>query len=128
MEYRKQHVLTTVVVTSIIFVGMISSVILSLPIFHEVLAQTKTGQNIGMMNGTRNGNMSMMKDGGSGMNTGSMNVNMTMDQMLDMMDMMHNMMMNTMRMMVSQNAGMMNSSSNTMDNMNMDTNMNTKMQ
>lgn len=53
----------------------------------------------------------------SGMYTGSMNSNMTMNQMCNTMD---SMMMSMMRMMMSQNAGMMISGSN-MCTMNMNT-------
>ena len=89
MEYRKQHILL-VVVSSIISVGMVLSVLsLLMPTSHQIYAQDKD-----------------KKQQQSGMNTGSMNTNMTMHQMLDMMDMMHNMMMNMMRMMA--NSGAMN--------------------
>ncbi len=97
MKYRNQAIFV-MAVASIISVGMISSLIL-LSTMHESFGQvrTKTGQN-NMQNQV-------------GMHTGSMNTNMTMDQMLDTMDMMHNMMMSTMRMMVD--SGAMNGSSMT---------------
>ena len=97
MIYRKQAKLARAVV-SIIFVGMVSTLLL-LSTIHESFAQVKpkTGQN------------NMQKQ--SGMHTGSMNANMTMDQMLDTMDIMHSMMMSMMRMMV--HSGAMNGSSMT---------------
>jgi|GEM_PF-996592 len=96
MIYRKQAKLAVAVV-SIIFVGMVSTLLLLSSTIHESFAQveTKTGQN------------NMQKQ--SGMHTGSMNANITMDQMLDTMDMMHSMMMSMMRMMV--HSGAMNGSS-----------------
>jgi len=97
MIYRKQAKLAVAVV-SIIFVGMVSTLLLLLTI-QESFAQVenKTGQN------------NMQKQ--LVMHTGSMNANMTMDEMLDTMDMMHSMMMSMMRMMV--HSGAMNSSSMT---------------
>lgn len=90
MKNRKHRTLTALV-ASMVSIGVVSSLILSLPLLNQVFAQDKTGQDMEMMNT------------GSGMNTGSMNANMTMDQMLDMMDMMHKMMMNMMRMMAHDN-------------------------
>jgi len=93
MKYRKQQIL--LVVSSIISVGMVLSVLsLLMPTSHQIYAQDKD-----------------KKQQQSGMNTGSMNANMTMDQMLDTMDMMHSMMMSMMRMMV--HSGAMNGSSMT---------------
>ena len=103
MKNRKHRMLTALV-TSMLSIGMISSLILSLPFLNRGFAQDKTGEYMAMMN----------SGSGSGMNTGSMNRNMTMDQMLDMMDMMHNMMMNMMRMMAH---GNMTSNMNTMAGM-----------
>lgn len=112
MKNRKHKTLTALV-ASMVCIGIVSSLILSLPLLNQVSAQDKTGEDMEMMN----------TGSGSGLKTGSLNANMTMDQMLDMMDMMHNMMMNMMRMMMSQNAGMMNTSSNMMGTMNMNTGM-----
>jgi len=93
MKYRKQQIL--LVVSSIISVGMVLSVLsLLMPTSHQIYAQDKD-----------------KKQQQSGMNTGSMNANMTMDQMLDTMDVMHSMMMSMMRMMV--HSGAMNGSSMT---------------
>ena len=92
MKNRKHRTLTALV-ASMVCTGIVSSLILSLPLLNQVFAQDKTGEDMGMMN----------TGSGSGMNTSSMKANMTMDQMLDMMDMMHNMMMNMMRMMAHGN-------------------------
>lgn len=106
MTYKKQAIFV-MAVASIISVGMISSLIL-VSTTHESFAQvkTETGQN------------NIQKQ--SGMHTGSMNTNMTVDQMLDMMDMMHGMMMSMMRMMAhngAMNASSMTGSMNSMNGM-----------
>jgi hypothetical protein len=103
MVYGKQHVLR-VALASIISVGIVLLVQSLLLTSHPIFAQVNAGSNMGMMNGGSNASDNAMNMNNmplqSGMNTGSMNTNMTMDQMLDMMDMMHSMMMHMMRMMV----------------------------
>ena len=105
MTYTKEAKLT-VILASIIAVGTVSSLLLS-STTHEAFAQvnSKAGQE------------NTQKQ--SGMHTGSMNTNMTMDQMLDMMGMMHTIMMNMMRVMA--HSGAMNGSSSMTGNSNMTT-------
>lgn len=95
MKNRKKRTLTALV-ASMVCIGIVSSLILSLPLLNQVSAQDETGED-------KAGEDMDMMNTGSGVNTGSMNANMTMDQMLNMMDMMHNMMMNMMRMMAHGN-------------------------